>query len=322
LAAITFLICSHQAPPSLDAAIESIARQENLASVEIVVVNNGFAAQRASELLARWPGLNLRFVDEPRPGLGFARRTGFAAATGDFLVLLDDDNTIGPGFVPQLLETIAGDAELGAVIPRIEPVWQTPPAQWVVDFGGKCLSYNAAGAFRVTYADGQYWPAGTATISIRSPGGGMIIRRDVARHYLENVNDPRRISLARRPDSLVGCEDEDVFRGVVQLRLAVRYNPGLSAYHHIPDSRTTLNYLLRLNLQMCYSYGLLYGYVKPQAAFSYRMEAGRIFRNGGAVVRDAMLRRTPVPQAILDLSREIGWSAGRWRFARERKQAA
>jgi|GEM_PF-4718801 len=318
---VTFLICSHQAPASLDAALESIAAQERRGEAEVVVVNNGFASSRAEELLGRYSSIQLRMINEARPGLGFARRAGFKVAAGKFLVLLDDDNTIGAGFLPALLETIGGDEQLGAVIARIEAAWETPPAGWVVDVAMKCLSINTAGKYKPTYADQQYWAAGQVPMSIRPPGGGMIIRRDACLHYMESVVDEERIGLARKPTSLVGCEDEDIFRSVPHLKLAVRYDQRLLVRHHIPRSRTRLKYLLRLNLQMSYSYGMLYGYVKPEARFSYRMEAGRLLRNGGACLRDCAMMRMHVAQTVVELSREIGWTAGRWTFERKKKAA-
>jgi glucosyl-dolichyl phosphate glucuronosyltransferase len=319
---VSFIICSHRAPPSLEATLTSIAAQGELAAAETILVNNGFSCRRAGELLARYQaaGLNLRIVDEPRPGQGFARRAGFGAAAGRFLVLLDDDNALAGDFLRILLE-ITGDAKLGAVVGCVEPVWQRPPPPWLVGFGRKCLSYNAAGSFRPQYTPGQYWPAGQVEMSIRPPGGGMIIHRDVAEHYLQTVCDEARIGLSRGPNSLLACEDADIFAGVIHLQMAARYDPRLLIHHHISAQRMRLKYLMRLNLAMCYSYGLLYGYSKPAAIFSMRMEAKRMIKNGGGCVKQTLCGRMAPAQLLLELAREIGWSAGRWRFAKRQQGA-
>lgn len=251
----SFIICSHRAPESLLRTLDSLLAQEGRESAEVVIVNNGFDPARERLLLEKLEGsIQTVMVKEPTPGLGFARRRGFAAANGVFLVLLDDDNYLGPGFLSGLQEIVRIFPDVGGICPLVQPDWEAKPGAWLMDFGRYCLSYNAAGCYRPDF-DERHWKSGEACL--RPPGGGMIIHHKVAQRYLASVMDPRRIALSRQPDSLVGCEDEDIYSNVFALELATVFSDRLKVFHMIPSYRTRFLYLANLNYQMLYSFGVL-----------------------------------------------------------------
>jgi glycosyltransferase involved in cell wall biosynthesis len=282
-----------------------------LSMVELILVNNGFSPERELELIAMLENrIIFRIVNEPKPGLGFARRKGFELAHGEYFVLLDDDNTIHPEFVKNLVMVIKQFSDLGGVCPLVEPVWEVPVPEWLQDFGRFCLSYNASGKFR-PLLETKYWPPHEATSCLRPPGGGMVIHRRVATHYLETVQDPNRIALARQPNSLVGCEDEDIFSGVFDLGLGVVFSETLKVYHHIPKVRTTARYLISLNYQMLYSYGTLHTMKNGSGSRSH-------FRNAFLELMRALKYQTacllrgekPVLRFVFEVARAIGFFMG------------
>jgi glycosyltransferase involved in cell wall biosynthesis len=76
---------------------------------EVLVVDNG-STDRSAEIAA---AAGARIVDEARPGYGSALRAGFAAATGDIIVMADADLTYQLDLIPDLVAPIvAGDADL------------------------------------------------------------------------------------------------------------------------------------------------------------------------------------------------------------------
>lgn len=309
---ISFIICSHRAPASLDNAIGSILAQGMLSSAELVVVNNGFPPERERELHALLDNrISFSLACEPVPGLGFARRKGFATANGDYFVLLDDDNTLAPGFIEGLLDVLEQIPGLGGVCPLVEPHWETQPPEWLQDFGRFCLSYNAAGRFRPQF-EKRYWPPHEAKACLRPPGGGMVISRQVAAHYLEMVQDPDRIALARQPDSLVGCEDEDIFSGVTELGLGVAFSEHLKVYHHIPRVRTTPGYLIRLNYQMLRSYGVLHAMKNGSRSWGRFGSALTEFARNLSSHAITLARGEEPPQRFfLEIIRAAGFFVGR-----------
>jgi glycosyltransferase involved in cell wall biosynthesis len=86
---------------------------------EVVVVDNG--SEDASADLAGAAGA--RVIDEPRRGYGRAYLTGFDAARGDYLVMIDADLTYDFGEIPRFVRELDNGAELvmGNRLQRVEP---------------------------------------------------------------------------------------------------------------------------------------------------------------------------------------------------------
>ena len=81
---------------------------ENALAGEVVVVDNG--SDDESALLARLAGA--RVVEEPRRGYGSAYLAGFAAARGDYIVMIDADLTYDFEEIPKFVRELDGGAEL------------------------------------------------------------------------------------------------------------------------------------------------------------------------------------------------------------------
>ena len=311
--AVSFIICSHKAPATLHDTLRSIAGQSGLDSAEVILVNNGFSAQKEDSIRqfmnSHGRGVEFQIVREATPGLGFARRRGFTAANGQFLVLLDDDNTLGRDFLSHLLDVIGRFPDVGGICPIVEPVWERRPDDWLVDFGRLCLSYNADGKYRPPFRE-RYWPPGEAHKAMRPPGGGMIIHRKVALDYMERVKDPKRIALARQPKSLVGCEDEDIFSGVARLGLGVYFTSCLRVFHSIPISRIQFTYLVRLNYQMLYSYGVLGRIAGEYDVIRFRSNIRHFLGHAFYLGLDSLRGRKAARHCMLELARDVGLLVG------------
>jgi glycosyltransferase involved in cell wall biosynthesis len=244
---VSINICSWQAPSSLEDALTSIAAQQGLEFTETILVNNGFPAERAADLQARYPFV--RVIDEPVVGLARARRTGFRASRGEFLVCIDDDNVLGDGFLMHLFDLIDRHPNLGCIRPVIVPRWEKEPPAWLQEYGLYCLSYThldpstevVPNRERISaYPEYAEWG--------RPPGGGMIIHRELAASYLART-DSRRLELGRIGKSLGGSEDIDILDGLVFSRRDGAFSQRLTVSHQIPEARTRLPYLLSLNFQ-------------------------------------------------------------------------
>lgn len=69
---------------------------------EIIVVDNA-SSDATARLAARFP--HVRVVDEPRPGVTFARTTGFDAASGDIVARIDADSVVAGDWIVRIRRT-------------------------------------------------------------------------------------------------------------------------------------------------------------------------------------------------------------------------
>jgi glycosyltransferase involved in cell wall biosynthesis len=260
---ISFVCCSNICPPLWLQLFSSIADQTTAdTDIEIVAINNGFPSDR-TQLLRKHPsiiklGNRFRLIEEPTPGIAHSRARGMREARGDWLVFLDDDNTIAPDFITALSKELSNSNSLGGLVALITPVWEKPVPEWLARFGVLCLSYTSP-----SLDDDNFVPQHLSCEQAREfsspPGGGMIIHQTVAHRYLNSPNLKQRLQWGRVGKKLYGCDDNDLWNEIFPLKRGVLISDKVRIQHHIPCHRTKIHYLIRLNFQMSYSFGWMDG---------------------------------------------------------------
>ena len=96
------VIATCDRPEALRECLGSLSKQKTIHSFEIIVVDNHPASGLTAPVVAEFPGV--RKIDEVRAGLSFARNAGFAASKGEILVCTDDDVTVPPDWLENLLK--------------------------------------------------------------------------------------------------------------------------------------------------------------------------------------------------------------------------
>jgi glycosyltransferase involved in cell wall biosynthesis len=97
-AQVTAIITTHRRPRHLREALASV-RAETCSDVECLVIEDGDGGG-AMELL----GPDVRILRGDRLGIGGARNLGLAAARGEYVIFLDDDDVALPSRISTLLE--------------------------------------------------------------------------------------------------------------------------------------------------------------------------------------------------------------------------
>jgi succinoglycan biosynthesis protein ExoM len=104
---VSIIIPTQRRPAPLALALGSVLAQTGVdpAALEIIVVDNDRSpsARRAVQAAAERSAVAIRYVHEPRPGVAHARNTAVAAATGDFIAFLDDDEEAPATWLSDLL---------------------------------------------------------------------------------------------------------------------------------------------------------------------------------------------------------------------------
>jgi succinoglycan biosynthesis protein ExoM len=108
---VSLAIPTQRRPEGLAIAVRSTFRQTgvDLGRLELVIVDNDqvpSAAPVARQLAAEAP-FPVCYVHEPAAGVANARNAALAAASGDLIAFLDDDEEAAPGWLAALIETQA-----------------------------------------------------------------------------------------------------------------------------------------------------------------------------------------------------------------------
>jgi glycosyltransferase involved in cell wall biosynthesis len=312
---VSILICSWQAPSFLDETLLSVSGQEGLNACEVILVNNGFSETRANDLQNKFSFLKI--IQEPTPGLTYARRAAFRSAKGDFFLCIDDDNFLKSGFIKSLIDFVTRHLNLGCICPVVLPRWETVAPEWLQNFGVRCLSYTVPkerqemDEERVwNHPDTQGWPW--------PPGGGMIIHRRIAEDYLSST-DKKRLGFGRVGKGLGGCEDQDIYLRYKSLGMDVGFSEKLVLYHHIPEERTRYDYLFKVVFRTTQDWAVLQRLWRkeshPFASDELPQHLKEFFRLPYAWLRILLRTRKSIPEMPLEWAHHAGFLLGWYRDA-------
>ena len=131
-----------------DFLVDAVASVERNATddCELIVVNDGSTERRTLEILDSLRALGYEVLDQANAGLSSARNTGMRRATGRYVLPLDADNRIRPGFIRSAVNHLDGHAVTGVVFGDRELIgWRTGPV---------CVApFDLAAVLRSNYID-------------------------------------------------------------------------------------------------------------------------------------------------------------------------
>ena len=177
---VSVVICTHNAGTRLRPTLEHL-RQQSVDAIpwEVILVDNASTDDTARAALEYWPSeppCPLRVVREPQLGLSHARDRGIAESSYEFVLFVDDDNWLAPGYVQAVYDLLAGHPDLGACGGYARPVTETdPPAWFSTVHSAYAVGGQAPSEGDVASGQGFLWGAGmglrkTAYESLRSAG--------------------------------------------------------------------------------------------------------------------------------------------------------
>ncbi|WP_300897624.1 glycosyltransferase [uncultured Alistipes sp.] len=257
---LSLIIATYNRARPLLEALESVVAQDAPPALwECVVVNNNSqddTEARFADFAARHPDVALRMVREPRQGLSHARNCGIAAARGEYLAIIDDDERINPGFVAAYIRFFDTHPDAVAAGGRIIPEYPAGRPAWMSRYVERPVANPLDLGDRV-----RLFPAG------RIPGGGNMALRRTAVERCGGF-DP---ALGRVGGRLIGGEESDLFARLARAGERCWYVPDAVMWHIIPPEKLTDDYLARL----AYNVGV-----------SQQLRARRDGRYAAAVVRE------------------------------------
>jgi GT2 family glycosyltransferase len=109
--AASVVVCTRDRAGGLARCLASLAALTHPPR-EIIVVDNAPSSDATRRVVMRHPGV--RYVVEPRPGLGFARNAGVRAAEGEIIAFADDDVAVEPTWLGRLVRALDEPGVLAA----------------------------------------------------------------------------------------------------------------------------------------------------------------------------------------------------------------
>lgn len=116
---VTVAVCTRDRPEDMRLCLEAIS-QLDYPHLDILVVDNAPQTDGTRSLVeTHYP--QVRYVQEPRPGLDWARNRAILAAKGDIIAYTDDDVVVDAGWVTNLVQVFASHPEAMAVTGLVVP---------------------------------------------------------------------------------------------------------------------------------------------------------------------------------------------------------
>jgi len=231
----SLITCTYNREKYLGRTLRSVFEQNYPdPDYEILVIDNNSTdntAQVCKDFEQKYPEKIFRYFKEIDQGLSFALNRGIKEARGEYLIYVDDDETITPDHL-QLLETnlkVYPQAQL--VASPVVPIYEGGEPKWMSHFTQRLIGGYFYQGDKAKKLDKNHYP-GT---------GHTIIKRELYEKYGDyNTN------LGRKGSSLMGAEDKDMFSRLKSNGVDCYYFPEIPIYHYIPEYKTTDEFFDRL----------------------------------------------------------------------------
>ena len=230
---VSVIVCTFNRCRLLEGNLAALSRQQVPSGVawEVIVVDNNCTddtAKLIDRMSAGFPTI-LRRVEEAKQGLSNARNRGIGAAHGRYLLFTDDDTRPDTAWVRTVFETFQASV-CDVVGGKVELLWPGARPHWLAD---ELLSSLAGVDYGAQEID---------LTADRPPlGANISFRKEV----FERVGDFNP-ELGRIGARLVGGEETDLFRRVIDARMIGKYQPRAVVGHALEPERLRKAYFRKI----------------------------------------------------------------------------
>ena len=233
---LSIVVATYNRSQSLLRTLRSVVGQTAPAEQwECVVVNNNSTDDTEAvfaDFARENPTFDLRIVTETKQGLSNARNCGIAASVGEYIAIVDDDETLEDTFVESYIDFFDAFPTAMAAGGAVKACYESARPRWMSRFTEQMIANPLDLDIAVTLFPQNRVPA----------GGNMAFRREVFDRV--GLFNPQ---LGRNGKSLVGGEENDLFARLRRAGELLYFVPNAAIFHHIPDSKLTDDYFDRLS---------------------------------------------------------------------------
>lgn len=239
---LSLIIPTRNRASLLKNALESVLKQSlNQDKFEVIIVDNG-STDNTKEIYIQYKNKikNLYYFFESTPGLHIGRHKGLKESKSDILVFIDDDAELFPNHLENVLKTFE-DEQVALVGGKNLPKYEIEPPKWISDI------WNRTNTNKFTW-----------TLSILDFGDEI---KEIDANYVFGCNFSIRKKILDEtqgfhPDGMPqdllkyrGDGETYVTRYINKSHYKAIYNPLVSIYHFVPQSRMTKEYFCKRNYE-------------------------------------------------------------------------
>lgn len=237
---VSIIICCHNSSKLLNETLRHICslRSSEEFKWEVIIVDNASSDNTSvvsEKLLKEYKcPVPFRIINQPEPGLSYARKTGLDNALYEYILFCDDDNHLDENYLINGFKIMESDKLIGALGGISEAVSDTDIPEWFYEHAQNYSVGRQAGkSGDITDTNIVLW------------GAGMYVRKEALLDLYSNgfysfLTDRKGKELTSGGDS----------EKCYALRLAgwkIWYDERLKLRHFIPENRLKWDYLRKLN---------------------------------------------------------------------------
>lgn len=236
---LSLVIATYNRGAKLPVTLDSIAVQTlDRALWEVVVVNNNSTddtAARFDEWLGRNREVNARMVCENIQGVSAARNRGVAESRGEYIVVIDDDETVSEDFLKTYFDLFESRPDVAAAGGKILPHMEGEVPEWMSPYTERAIAgtLDLGDAVR-EFPEGKFF------------GGG----NHGYRRSLFDECGGYDTSLGRTGKQLLAGEEKELYMRWRAAGARIVYLPDAVIYHSVDAARLTREYFTRLCLNI------------------------------------------------------------------------
>jgi len=225
---ISAVVCTYNRINSLKKTVNSLLSQSlPKEEYEIIVVDGG-SSDDTKNIITAMECDQIRFLEDFRPGLSYARNTGYINAKGKYVAYLDDDAIAKSDWLENIIKCFnVCDSCTGCIGGKTEPIWENEPPKWLSTKLYPYLSLKDISSERMMLPDNDYLV-----------GTNMIFPK----YLLMELGGFS--SLLGRNNNLISGEEVLFQKVLISRGYKCVYDPAIQILHYIPASRLTKKWFL------------------------------------------------------------------------------
>ena len=225
----TVVICTHNRAHLLEECVDSVVVACRLIPrIEILIVDNASTDNTKSvsaALSSRYE--QVRVLQEPSLGLSNARNLGLRSSNSDYVIFLDDDGVVGPGWITSLTKPLSTNPDVVGVGGKIEVHFPPSLPPWITP-----------GSLRF-YGDYDLGPSEKLVDWV--PGGNSAWSRQ---WLLEMSGFNSKLGRVGK-SSVGGSEESEICRLAMDEGKLLLYSPEAKMLHRVQQEKISLLWLLQ-----------------------------------------------------------------------------